>query len=124
MEPVIDSRDLYLRLGDEELLVIDCREEEDWAANPFRIPGALRMPLAELSEAAHALPDDELIVLCGALHDGSDARRAWRILRLHERDAVCLHGGLPAWIGAGYPTEPHHPRRAVAGLDEEVARSG
>lgn len=124
MEPVIDSRDLYLRLGDDELLVIDCREEEDWVVSPFRIPGALRMPLAELSEAAHALPDDELIVLCGASHDCSDARRAWRILRLHELDAVCLSGGLPAWVRAGYPTEPHHARRAVAGADEDLAQSG
>jgi rhodanese-related sulfurtransferase len=120
MEPLIEPRDLYLRLGDDEVLVIDCREEEAWSELPVRIPGALKMTLHELSEAHHVLPDDELIILCGADPDGSDARSAWRILRLHDRDAVCLRGGLHGWIGAGYPTEPHHPRRSAAGQNDRV----
>ena len=124
MEPVIEPRDLYLRLGDDEVLVIDCRDEDDWTQTPVRIPGALKMTLRELCESHHVLPDDELIILCGSAPDGSDARRAWRVLRLHDRDAVCLEGGLHGWIRAGYPTEPHHPRRSAAGQDEAVAHSG
>lgn len=109
MEPRIDARDLFLRLGDDELLVIDCRSEEEWESQPLHIPGAMRMTYAELCEAAHILPDDELIVLCGAHADDEDAHQAWRVLRLRGRPAVCLHGGLAAWMEQGYPVERHVP---------------
>lgn len=115
--PGIDARDLYSRLGDDELLVIDCRLEEEWAQVPIHIPGALRMTVAELAEAAHILPDDELIVLCGADHDTDDAREAWRILRLRGRAALCLEGGLLGWLDRGYPAERHTPGERPARHD-------
>lgn len=109
-EPSIDCRELFTRLGDDEILVIDCREEDDWSCYELQVPGALKMGVAEIYEFAHALPDDELIVLCGCAADGSDSRRASRLLRLRGRDAVCLRGGLQAWISQGYPTERYFPR--------------
>ncbi len=107
MNPVLECQDLFLRLGDEELVVVDCREREEWDRLEFHIPGALRMSLRELDAAAHTLPDDELIVLCGCSEDGSDARRALRLLQLRGRNAVCLDGGLQSWVTGGYPTERH-----------------
>ncbi len=101
------ASELLQRLGDDELLVLDCRTLEDWMAFDIHIPGSLRMSLAELVDAGHELPDDELIVVVGWSADGSDARKARRILRLRGRDAVCLEGGLRAWVGAGYPIERH-----------------
>lgn len=109
MLPEIDARELFLRLGDDELLVIDCRPDEEWEQVPLHIPGALRMTLLDLREAAHILPDDELIVLCGADTNTEDAQEAWRILRLHGRDAVRLEGGLLGWLDRGYPAERHVP---------------
>lgn len=100
------ASELIERLGDDELLVVDCRDvNSNWPLSQFKIPGALRMSLDELRAAGSALPDDELIVLCGASEDHSDAHRAWRILMSVNRRAVCLHGGFRAWISAGYPTE-------------------
>lgn len=107
MVPRIDPRDLFLRLGDDELLVVDCRTDDEWERVQLHIPGALRMTLTELCEAAHILPDDELIVLCGA--DADDAHEAWRILRLRGRESVCLDGGLLRWLDRGYPVERHVP---------------
>lgn len=107
MVPGIDARDLYSRLGDDELLVIDCRSEDEWTRVQLHVPGALRMTLAELGEAAHILPDDELIVLCGT--DGADTDDAWRVLRVRGRQAVCLSGGLSGWLALGYPVERHVP---------------
>lgn len=110
----LDPRDLLVRLGDEEVLVLDCREEEDWECYQLHIPGALRMTLHELSESSHSLPDDELIVLCGASPDGGDARRAARLLRMRGRQAVTLSGGIQAWITAGYPVERHQPEMTAS----------
>jgi hypothetical protein len=42
VEPTIDCRDLFLRLGDDELLVLDCREDGEWERYRFTIPGALK----------------------------------------------------------------------------------
>lgn len=98
-----------MRLGEDEILVLDCREEGGFVGD-LQIPGALRMPLAELETSAGVLPDDELIVLCGDAEDGSDARRAWRALLKANRHAVVLHGGLHHWISHGFPTERRQPR--------------
>ncbi len=109
MIPTVDCRELYLRLGDDDLVVVDCRSQDEWNGLEAHIPGALWMPPQELEseDAVHALPDDELIVLCGLGPDGSDARRAYRILQLRGRDAVCLEGGLETWVTNGYPADHH-----------------
>ncbi|MFL5321671.1 MAG: rhodanese-like domain-containing protein [Myxococcaceae bacterium] len=105
MAPEIPCSELLMRLGDDEVLVLDCREDGEWALSELQIPGALRMNLHELQHGVTALPDDELIVICGDKPDGADARRAWRMITAANRRAVCLHGGLHAWIAAGFPTE-------------------
>ncbi|MGQ0505458.1 MAG: rhodanese-like domain-containing protein [Myxococcaceae bacterium] len=115
MEPSITPNDLFLRLGDDELLVVDCREEDEWNTFGLHIPGALRMNVQEISESIQVLPDDELIVLCGSA-DGSEARRAYRLLSVAGREVVCLLGGLTAWVTGGFPTERHRRRVNDEGL--------
>lgn len=107
MDPTIDCQELYALLGDDELVVVDCRPEDTWDRLPFHIPGALRMPLVDLYRSSSVLPEDELVVLCGSDPDGADAQRACRMLRLRGREAVWLRGGIHAWTSAGLPTEQH-----------------
>ncbi len=107
MEPCIRSDELFARLGDDELLVLDLREEEDWNLHEVHIPGSLRMTLSEIAECAGALPDDELIVLVGHSGVPNEVRRAYRLLRMRSRMAVCLDGGLKEWVRQGYPIERH-----------------
>jgi rhodanese-related sulfurtransferase len=109
----IECGELLQRLGDDQLLVLDTRCLDDWNSFSVHVPGALRLSVTELSECAHVLPDDELIVLCGFSSDGSDARRAERLLRLRGRESVILIGGLRGWIGRGYPTERHEQERQL-----------
>ncbi|MGA9522626.1 MAG: rhodanese-like domain-containing protein [Myxococcaceae bacterium] len=104
MESSIAGLDVLELLGDDEVVVVDCRSRDEWGFLPQKIPGALRMGLEEILDSPHALPDDELIVLCDGT-DGARARRAWRALLLAGRTAVCLRGGLREWIRRGYPTE-------------------
>ena len=105
-----------MRLGDEQILVLDCRSENDPYSPDLQIPGALRISLEDLPRAAHCLPDDELIVVCG-LAQGARTWRACRLLRLRGLDAVVLAGGLNAWISQGFPTErPEQARRPTADI--------
>ncbi len=114
MEPTIICAELYMRLGDDEVLVIDCRDPSEWERYDLHIPGALRMTPVEIARDLHMLPDDELIVLCGCSPEGRDTRRVCRLLRMRGREAVCLEGGLGAWVTGGYPTERHAHEPQVA----------
>ncbi len=107
MEPSILCTELFVRLGDDDVLVLDCRDVDAWTHYGLHIPGALWMPPEEILRDLFILPDDELIVVCGCAPDGSDMRRVCRLLRQAGREAVCLRGGLQAWITSGLPTERH-----------------
>jgi rhodanese-related sulfurtransferase len=108
--------ELYVRLGDEEVLVLDCRDPKDWECYGLHIPGALWMPFEEILLDARVLPDDELIVVYGSAPDGSDALRACRLLQQRGRRAVSLDGGLQAWVTYGLPTESHAPGASADGM--------
>lgn len=107
MEPAILCTELFVRLGDDDVLVLDCRSVEDWARYSLHIPGALWMTPEEIVQDLSILPDDELIIVVGCAEDGSDGRQICRLLRLRGRNAVCLEGGLQEWITHGLPTERH-----------------
>ncbi len=107
MELQIPCAELYLRLGDDDILVLDCRSPEDWEHLEFHIPGALRMTPEEVAEDLCFLPDDELIVLCGCESDGELVLRLCRLLLMRGRTAVYLQGGIHAWVREGFPTERH-----------------
>lgn len=112
METDIGCRELFSRLGDDDVLVVDCSSDEEWERLGLHVPGALRVSPAELAETAEVLPDDELIVLCGCAPDGSDARRIRAQLSPRGLRCVCLSGGLRAWVAEGFPVERHGRRPA------------
>ncbi len=104
MEPTISCVELLLRLGDDDLLVLDCRDPETAGhLSSLTVPGALRIPLDDLRQWGRSLPDDELIVIVG--EDAGLARRACRLLHQLDRMGVVLDGGLHAWVSAGFPVE-------------------
>jgi rhodanese-related sulfurtransferase len=107
VELLISCSELYERLGDDDVLVLDVRSAADWERLPVHVPGALRLAPEELTTAIEMLPDDELIILCGTAGAESDARRALHLLRRAGRMARVLAGGLHAWILGGLPTERH-----------------
>lgn len=81
---------------------------------------ALAGPVADGRRGRHPLPDSDTFVAAMraagvdsgrpvVVYDdagGTIAARAWWLLRHHGHEAVrLLDGGLPAWVGAGQPTE-------------------
>jgi len=107
MELRIPCAELYLRLGDDDVLVLDCRSRNHWEQIEFHIPGSLRMTPEEVARDLFILPDDELIVLCGCEEDWEDVSRLCQLLHLQGRNAVCLDGGIQGWVSQGFPTERH-----------------
>ena len=89
--------------GERDVLV-DVRELNEW--NLFRLPNAIHIPLAHVSDAAtEALarfPDDEVVVYCGR---GARSAQAVELLRAQGIRATSLAGGIAAWIDAGGEVE-------------------
>lgn len=85
-------------------VLIDICIDDDFAADPRFIPGAVRHPFTGIEDLAADLRDQQVIVICqkGAkLSQGSAA-----LLRSHGIAAESLEGGNWGWRDAGMPLVP------------------
>jgi rhodanese-related sulfurtransferase len=87
-------------------IVIDVRTPTARALEPRRIPGALHVPLAAVDAHVKDLPRDRDIVLyCTCPNEVSAAEAAKLLMNSGFKRVRPLHGGLDAWIAAGYAVE-------------------
>ena len=100
LEPV--ARDeLFRRLRDEEVLVLDVRPAAEYAAG--HIPGANNVPHDQLAARLAELPGDvDIVAYCRGRYCVF-APDAVRLLRARGFSARLLAGGLPDWRLAGLP---------------------
>lgn len=86
----------------EGLLVLDVREDDEWAAG--HVAGSLHVPLTYLgqryADLAELLAADQTLVVCRSGHRSAYAAG---FLLQQGFDAVNLEGGLLAWHVAGRP---------------------
>lgn len=83
----------------EGLLVIDVREDDEWAAG--HVDGSVHVPLMELGTRGAELPAaEQTLVVC---RSGNRSAHATAYLRQLGVEAVNLAGGLVAWQAAGRP---------------------
>ena len=100
----IGREDLLARLARGDVVLVDVRPEEEYAAG--HIEGARSIPLDELERRLAELPPDTEVVaycrgpFCAYAHD------AVRRLRAEGRTARRLTDGWPEWKLAGKPTTP------------------
>jgi membrane protein DedA with SNARE-associated domain/rhodanese-related sulfurtransferase len=89
--------------GGAEPLIIDVRSTTARELDPRWIPGALHVPLQDVAHHLKELPRDrDTILYCTCPSEASAARVA-KILMNHGFKRVRpLHGGLDAWVAAGY----------------------
>jgi len=85
-------------------VIIDVRTDEDFAADPRHIPGALRRPGLEAMRWAGDFAGREVVVSCERGLKISQGAAAW--LRHAGARATVLAGGFQAWRTAGLPLVP------------------
>jgi membrane protein DedA with SNARE-associated domain/rhodanese-related sulfurtransferase len=87
-------------------LVVDVRSPSARRVEPKRIPGAIHMPHDQVGEHLNEFTRDRDVILYCTCPNEASAAQAAKILMLHGFMRVRpLHGGLDAWIAAGYPVE-------------------
>lgn len=81
-------------------LVLDVRRDDEWREG--HIPGSQHIHVADLAERSEEVTRDRPVALiCAA---GYRAALAASILAATGRSVVAVRGGVPDWIGRGYPT--------------------
>ena len=85
-------------------LIVDVRTDDEFAAHPGAIPGAIRRPFDLVADWASALEGHAAIVVCRDGAELSPGVAAW--LRASGIPAETLERGLNGWIAAGLPTVP------------------
>ncbi|MGE9269719.1 MAG: rhodanese-like domain-containing protein [Verrucomicrobiales bacterium] len=102
-----DVRDLAEEIRTGACILVDCREEEEWAIN--RLPDAKLAPLSRFgTEAAALLTESHLpcIIYC---HHGMRSLRAVEWLRSHGYTAsFSMAGGIHQWSERIDPTVPKY----------------
>jgi membrane protein DedA with SNARE-associated domain/rhodanese-related sulfurtransferase len=87
-------------------VVLDVRSLTAQSMEQRRIPGALHLPVQQVSAQMDQLPRDRDIILYCTCPNEASAAQAARLLMSHGfRRVRPLHGGLDAWIAAGYAVE-------------------
>lgn len=82
------------------LPLIDVREADEFAAG--HVPGAISIPMSEITTRLDELPDGAFDVICQA---GGRSARVVEYLEAQGHDATNIDGGTGAWIALGKPVE-------------------
>jgi membrane protein DedA with SNARE-associated domain/rhodanese-related sulfurtransferase len=87
-------------------LIIDVRSPTAIQLEPRRIPGAVHLPLAHVQQQLQGLPRDrDIISYCTCPNEASAAQVAKILMDNGFKKVRPLHGGLDAWIAAGYAVD-------------------
>lgn len=99
----VDSEELLRRIGTGEAVVLDVRPDPEFVGG--HLPGAIHIPLEELTDRLGELPRDREIIAycrgqyCALAHD------AVRLLNAHGLHARRATDGVLEWRLAGLPVE-------------------
>jgi membrane protein DedA with SNARE-associated domain/rhodanese-related sulfurtransferase len=100
----IDVAELYqLMEAGAQPVIVDVRSSTARALEPTWIPGSLHVPLDDVTSRMKDLPRDrEIILYCACPSEASAARVARILMNQGFKKVRPLHGGLEAWVAAGY----------------------
>lgn len=99
----VDTDELLRRLDNDDAVILDVRPEPEYAGG--HLPGAIHIPLEELTDRLPELPrDDEIVAYCRGRYCvlAHDAVRLLNANGLHARRAT---DGVLEWRLAGLPVE-------------------
>ncbi len=97
-----------------ESLVVDLRGTLDHVADPYTIPGALRISAEELEQRHHEIPRDrDIILFCACPNEATAARMALILKRKGITRVRPLASGIDGWRELAYPLEMVIPKEDV-----------
>src|ERR1700704_4700927 len=106
-------------------VIVDVRSPTALALEPRRIPGALHVPLHAVDHHVKDLPRDrEIILYCTCPNEASAAQVAKILMNNGFAKVRPLHGGLDAWIEAGYEVEGVPAAEAIVVVSAPSANTG
>ena len=90
----------------KELIVVDLRDILDHMADPYTIPGALRISPEELEQRHQDIPRDrDVILFCACPNEATAAKMALMLKRRGISRVRPLLGGIDTWRELDYPLE-------------------
>jgi membrane protein DedA with SNARE-associated domain/rhodanese-related sulfurtransferase len=106
--PLIEADVLQRDLAsDPTIILLDLRTSTDYADSTQVLPGAQRIPPAELERSVDSLPQKRKIVLyCNCRNKSAGAGIARTFINKGYTDIHTLQGGYEEWIKRGYATSP------------------
>lgn len=103
-----------LETGD--VIFVDARSPKAWREGHTKVPGAMRVPVEQVTLHAASLPKTRTIVIyCTCEGEESSTNVAEQLRQLGHQDVRILDGGYTAWKAAGLPTESVHAATEVVG---------
>ena len=106
-------------------VIVDVRSPTARALEPRRIPGALHVPLHAVDHHVKDLPRDrEIILYCTCPNEASAAQVAKILMNNGFAKVRPLHGGLDAWIEAGYEVEDLPAAEAIVVVSPPSENTG
>jgi membrane protein DedA with SNARE-associated domain/rhodanese-related sulfurtransferase len=87
-------------------VIVDVRSATAIQLDPRCIPGSLHIPLTDVQQHLRDLPRDrDIISYCTCPNEASAAQVARILMENGFKKVRPLHGGLDAWVAAGYTVE-------------------
>ena len=102
----IDAAELQQRIASGDAIVlVDVRQPEEYTSPPGHLPGAINVPLGNLSGTTADLAARRRAVVLVCKTDRRSARAAAALRGAGLRDVVVLRGGTDSWHRQGLPLE-------------------
>jgi rhodanese-related sulfurtransferase len=99
---VVDVETVASIKDDPEVVLIDVREPEEYAAG--HIPDVTLMPMGEVPERLNDIPTDKTVI--AYCRSGNRSGQVMQFLQQHGYENVHnMEGGIIAWEQAGLPVE-------------------
>lgn len=111
--------------GGEKFLLINALSPIEFAEQ--RIPGSVNVPFSHLVDGTASLPEDKgakLVFYCKGPKCTKSKKSAAFAVKAGYTSVLVYDEGLPAWIGAGHPTESDvsYPRTKAPMVTAEVLK--
>ncbi len=92
------------RIVEEDVLLVDVREEHDFYRLTLDVPEIVNIPFSEFEERFSELPRDRELVLVSG--DGQNSLAATYFLMRHDYTRVAnMSNGVAKWLVRGFPVK-------------------